>query len=259
VTDSTFRIDVLKMGSMPVPGPEVFWMSNWDEWFELNFLMVVARSDEHTVVVNCGPPPELESLNALWKAFHPSGNVQFHRDPENEPANALATLGVAPEDVTHVIVTPMVSYALGSLPIFTNAEFVLSRRGWIEDIWAPQWQHVPREIFMNDEIAQFLLFEARNRYRLVTDGEVLPGVRVWESLVHHRSSMAVCFDTAKGQVVATDSAFAYGNVERNHYLGAGESYAEAMVTYDRLRREADILIPLYDPEVFERHPGGHVA
>jgi len=256
---SKFTVDVLSMGSMPLPGPEVFWMSHWDDWFDSKFLMVVARNDEHTVVVNCGPPPELAALNELWKGMHPSGRVQFHRTREEEPVNALASLGVDPAEVTHVVVTPMVSYALGSLPIFTNAEFVLSRRGWIEDIWAPPWQHVPREIFLPDDIAQFRLFDARDRYRLVTDGEVIPGLHVWEAGVHHRSSLAVCFETAKGSVVATDAAFAYGNVENNHYLGAGESYAEAMTTYERLRKEADILIPLYDPEVLERHPGGHVA
>jgi len=254
-----FKVDVLKMGSMPLPGPEVYWMSHWEEWFESNFLMVVARNDEHTVVLNCGPPPDLTALNDLWRQMHSSGKIQFNRVESERPANALASIGVDPADVTHVVISPIVSYALGSLPIFTNAEFILSRRGWIEDVWAPPWQHVPREIFLPDDMAQFLLFEARDRYRLVTDGEVIPGLSVWESGVHHRSSMAVCFETAKGRVIATDSAFAYGNVERNHYLGAGESYAEAMTTYERLRREADILIPLYDPEVFERYPGGHIA
>lgn len=254
-----FTVDVLSMGGMPLPGPEVYWMSHWEDWFDSKFLMVVARNDEHTVVINCGPPPDLTALNALWKDLHPTGKMQYTRTEAEEPVNALASIGVDPADVTHVMITPMVSYAMGSLPVFTNAEFVMSRRGWIEDVWAPNWQHIPREIFMSDDIAKFLLFDARDRYRLVTGGEIVPGISVWEAGVHHRSSMAVSISTAKGKVVATDSAFFYGNVENNHYLGAGESYAEAMVTYDRLRREADILIPMYDPEVFTRHPGGHVA
>lgn len=55
------------------------------------------------------------------------------------------------------------------------------------------------------------------------------------------------------------TAFAYGNVEDNHYLGAGESYTEAMVTYQRIRTSGATLVPLYDPEVFERHPDGRIS
>jgi hypothetical protein len=35
--------------------------------------------------------------------------------------------------------------------------------------------------------------------------------------------------------------------------------SEALTAYDRIAREADILIPLYDPAVFDRHPGGRIA
>ena len=34
---------------------------------------------------------------------------------------------------------------------------------------------------------------------------------------------------------------------------------EAASTWDRLRKEADILVPIYDPLVFERYPGGVIA
>jgi hypothetical protein len=34
---------------------------------------------------------------------------------------------------------------------------------------------------------------------------------------------------------------------------------ETMKAYDRIRREAKILLPAYDPDVFKRHPGGVIA
>ncbi len=256
----TFTVDVASLGEMPMPGPEVFWMSDWEQWFDGSFLMVVARSDEHTVVVNTGPPPDLDPLNAMWAGFHPSGRCQFSRSPEQQTAAVLERLGVDPASVTHVVLTPMVVYTTGSLELFPNAQYVVSRRGWIEDVLAPPYApHLPREIFAPDPVLKHLLFKARDRLQLVGDGPLLPGLSVWESLVHHRSSLAVCFDTAAGSVVATDSAFAYRNVEDNVYLGIGESYPEAMATYARLRTEADLLIPLYDPRVLDRHPGGRVA
>jgi glyoxylase-like metal-dependent hydrolase (beta-lactamase superfamily II) len=256
----TFRVDVASMGRMSLPGPEVFWMAGWDEWFNANFWMVVGRSADHTVVVNTGPPHDITELNGLWKQFHPSGECQFTRDRSQEPAEALARLGVDPAEVTHVVLSPTVVYTLGNLRLFPNAEFVLSRRGWIEDVLAPPYQpHLPRHIFVPDDVLSFLLFEARDRVRLVDTGDIVPGLSVWPALVHHRSSLAVCFDTEKGSVIATDAAFSYRNVEDNIHLGIGESYAEAMVTYERLRAEADILIPLYEPAVLERHPDGHIA
>ena len=255
-----FSVHVLKMGEMPVPGPEVYWMSHWEEWETLSFLMVVARDDRHTVVINCGPPPDLTSLNTFWRGFHPSGTVQFKREESERPANALASIGVKPEDVTHLVITPLVAYACGDFPLFPNAQFVISRRGWIEDVFAPPRPvHVPRDIYLPPDAMKHLLFDAADRLRLMDEGEVCPGIGVWLAGVHHRSSLAVVIQSHQGNVVVSDAFFKYGNVEDDHYLGVGESYFEAMDTYARVRKEADIIIPLYDPEVFERFPGGKVA
>jgi glyoxylase-like metal-dependent hydrolase (beta-lactamase superfamily II) len=256
----SFSVNVLKMGKMPVPGPEVYWMSHWDEFVDLTFLMVVARDGHNTVVVNTGPPPDLDPLNALWKGFHPSGRVQFAREESERPANALASIGVKPEDVTHVILTPLVAYTCGNVNLFPNAQIIFSRRGWIEDVMAPPYAvHLPRDIFVPPDVLKHLLFDAADRVRLMDNGEVCRGVNVWWAGVHHRSSLAVVIDSQKGKVIASDSFFLYGNVEQNHYLGVGESYAEAMTTYARVRDEADIIVPLYDGAVFDRYSGGVLA
>lgn len=257
---ATFDVSVLKMSQMDLPGPEVYWMSHWDEWFEAWFLMVVARNEDHTVVINTGPPDDLTALNEGWRAFHPSGRIQMVRTQEDRPESRLASLGIDPASVDVVIITPLVGYTLGSLELFENARFVISRRGWIEDVFAPPFEHhVPRRIFLPSEAEAFLLGAAHARVVLMDEGEVVPGIRIWWAGVHHRSSLAVEIDTERGLVIASDCAFAYGNVESNHYLGVGESYAEAMVAYKKVRERADIFLPLYDPEVFLRHPSGRLS
>ena len=257
----TYTLTAHCMGTMPLPGPEVFWMQAWDDWFDAHFWMLVAQGPDATVVINTGPPADLEHLNAMWRASHPSGNKWFRRTAEQHPEAALASIGVDPASVTHVVFTPTVLYTLGGITLFPNAELCFSRRGWIEDVLAPPHpHHLPREIFMPDDVLSHVLFDAKDRVRLLEDGDqVAPGVRVWEALVHHRSSLAVEIDTAIGKAVATDAAFSYRNVEDNIHLGIGESYAEAMHSYARLRAEADVLIPLYEPEVSVRHPGGRIA
>jgi glyoxylase-like metal-dependent hydrolase (beta-lactamase superfamily II) len=235
-------------------------MSHWEDFITLNLLMVVARDGDNTIVINTGPPADLLPLNTLWKGFHPSGKVQLHREESERPVNALASIGVKPEDVTHLVVTPLVAYADANIGLFPNAQIVFSRRGWIEDIMAPPLPvHIPKDIFMPPETMKFVLFDAWDRVRLLDDGEVCPGINVWWAGTHHRSSLAVVIDSNEGTVIASDSFFQYGNVEGMHYLGVGESYAEGMVAYARVNREAEHIIPLYDGAVFERYLGGVVS
>ncbi len=257
---AVFDVDVKSMGSMPLPGPEVYWMSAWDDWFDATFWMVVARSGGEVVVINTGPPGDLTELNELWKTSHPSGKSQYSREESQRPVAALAQLGIAPEQVTHLVFTPIVGYTIGAIDQFPNAQIHFSRRGWIEDVLAPPFPpHIPRHIFVPDAALSWLLFTAKDRVHLIDgEGEIVPGVRAWESGVHHRSSMVVEITTRSGIVAVTDSAFAYGNVDRNINLGIGESYAEAMSTYARIRDTSDALIPLYDPDVLTRFPGGKV-
>lgn len=96
--------------------------------------------------------------------------------------------------------------------------------------------------------------------RLLEDEKTLaPGLSVFWTGVHHRSSIAVKVATERGAVFASDSFFRVENVTQNRPIGINESMEETLIAYDRLRCEADLLLPLYYPEVFERHPGGRVA
>jgi hypothetical protein len=55
----TYEVQVLKVGQSDVPGPEVYWMSHWDQWLTLYFYMVVIRGGESVAIVNTGPPLDL--------------------------------------------------------------------------------------------------------------------------------------------------------------------------------------------------------
>jgi glyoxylase-like metal-dependent hydrolase (beta-lactamase superfamily II) len=94
---------------------------------------------------------------------------------------------------------------------------------------------------------------------LADEEEVQPGIRVFWAGVHHRSSLAIAIDTAKGTVIVTDCFFKYGNIEAGRYLGVMESMMEADATWSRIRKQADICASIYDPEVFVRFPGGLIA
>jgi hypothetical protein len=254
-----YEIHVLKMGQSDVPGPEVYWMSHWDQWLTLYFYMVVIRGEGQLAVINTGPPLDLTEMNEQW-ASYASPRCQMLRQPEERPEVALAALGIKPEDVTHVLITPLQSYATGNIPLFRNAQVCMSRRGWIEDFHAPRFPiHAPRRTRIPNDVLTYLEVDHPEKIRLLEDDEeILPGIRARWVGVHHRSSMAFEVATNSGHVVITDAAFHYGNVETMHPLGILESMEECHLAY-RWLQQADILVPLYDPAVLDRYPGGHIA
>ena len=256
----SYQVTALKMGQCEVRGPEVYWMDRWDDWEELYFYMVVVQGEGKVAVINTGPPRDLTALNARWTATFGERGALVRR--ENElPEKALGRLGIAPGDVNLVLITPLQAYAVGNIPMFRNAQVCISRRGWIEDFHAPEYEmHVPRKLRVPDDVLAYLTIEAPDKLRLLEDEEeVLPGLRaVWVG-THHRSSMAYFIETAAGCVVVTDCCFKYGDIERMHPLGVMESLPECMAAYKLLRDEADVVIPLYDPEVLKRFPDRKVA
>jgi hypothetical protein len=168
---------------------------------------------------------------------------------------------LTPDDIDTVIVTPLQAYATANIHLFRNARICISRKGWIEDFQAPYYHlHVPRHFRIPPEVNNYLQNEGWEKVRLLSDeDQVFDGLRVFWAGVHHRSSMAVCVETAKGTAILTDCFFKYGNIEQRRYLGVMESMMEADATWTRIRREGQILASIYDPEVFVRHSGGVLA
>lgn len=260
----SWHVQAMKVGAWTtIPGPELFWMSAWEEWTDMWLLSLLARSDEgHVVVVNTGPPVDyLEYMNSLWSAtVREDCRLEVAEDERIE--NALATHDVRPEDVTHVVCTPFQAYTTGNLAMFSNAQVCLSRRGWEFFFMNPYPSH-PHDfapMVFPPKVMEHLVYAARERIRLLDDeDEVAPGFSTFWTGAHHRASIAVRFDTAVGAIVASDSAFLYANVEDRKLLGINESMYEALDAYERFRREADIFVPLYEKRVFERHPEGRIA
>jgi hypothetical protein len=259
--NSTYRVRVLKMGQCDVPGPEVFWMSHWETWETLFFWMVVIQRAGFTAVINTGPPADLTGLNQVWRQFAGERCAMIRQESER-PADALSSIGLDPSQVNYVFLTPLQAYATANVPLFRNAAVCISRRGWIEDFHAPKREmHIPRQFRIPNEVVEYLCILAPEKVQLLPDEmtEIVPGIRTFWAGVHHRSSMAICIETSAGAVVASDSFFNYKNIELNVPLGIAENLEECAETYDKIRNTANILLPLYDPDVLKRHPDGNIA
>jgi glyoxylase-like metal-dependent hydrolase (beta-lactamase superfamily II) len=253
-----YSVQAFNAGTFWVPGPEVYWMESWNQREEMNVLIYLIRGGGQNILINTGPPQDLTTINQAWVSFFGYPEAQIVRTEDQLPQNILRSQGLTPDDITTVIVTPLQAYATANIPMFRNARIAFSRKGWIEDFQAPYYHlHVPRHLRIPPEVNQYLQNEGWGRVHLLADEEeIMPGIRVFWAGVHHRSSIAVAVDTEKGTIIITDAFFKYGNIENGRYLGVMESMIEADATWGRIRKEADVVASIYDPEVFKRNPGG---
>lgn len=256
---STFSVKSLSVGTVQVPGPELYWMSDWDVWYDLEFQIVLMQAPGINVLVNTGPPPDLAPINSMWMSSL-GERGELKRTQEQEVPNVLKRSGLSPDDITHVIVTPFQLYSTGNITLFTNAEICVSKRGWVHYHTSHSHPHDSRWHSIDEPTLIYLVTEAWPRVRLLEDEDtVVPGIRTWFAGTHHRASLAVDVDTAVGTVCISDAFFTYRNVEDGQILGINENMYEALATYERARSTTDIRLPLYDPEVFVRYPDGVVA
>ena len=256
-----YSIQAFTAGTFWGPGPEGYWLDAWKRREEMNVIIYLVRGGGQNILINTGPPQDLGIINNAWVNFFGYPEAQIVRTEDQLPQNMLRSQGLTPEDISMVLVTPLQAYATANIHLFRNATIGISRRGWIEDFQAPFYHlHVPRHLRIPPDVNHYLQNEGWDKVHLLADEEeVQPGIRVFWAGVHHRSSIAVAIDTAKGTVIITDCFFKYGNIESGRYLGVMESMMEADSTWARIRKQADIYASIYDPEVFVRHPGGILA
>lgn len=254
-----YSVQLLPVGRADVPGPELYWMSGWDQWYPLLFQVALIRGGDVTALVNTGPARDLEPMNAHWV------KVLGERAPMRRAAgefvlDQLDANHVAPEDVTHVILTPLQLYTVSNVMSFPNAQICIAERGWVHFHTTHDHPHDDRATSIPDDLLVHLVTNAWPRVRLLADSdEIAPGLRSWTCGVHHRASMVVEVDTSEGVVAISDAYFYLDNIEGGRPMGITENLYEAIDTYDRVRRTADVIVPLYDPGNLDRFPDGRVA
>ncbi len=254
----SYRVRSFDAGRVLVPGPEVFWMSHWDEMLPLTLQVVVIQGDGVNALVNTGLPANIDDLNHFW-GMEPGDPRAAVRDDDATIEGILDQAGLSTDDITHVFLTPLQPYSCDNVPLFDKAQICLSRRGWVHFHTAKGHPHDSRASISRDVLVH-MVTDGWDRIRLLEPEETIaPGLRTWDSGVHHRASITVEADTDVGTVAISDSFFYAANVLDGRPLGISESMEEFIVFRDRVRSTAQHLIPLYDPGVFDRYPKGIVA
>jgi glyoxylase-like metal-dependent hydrolase (beta-lactamase superfamily II) len=254
-----FSIQLLPVGRVECPGPEIFWMDNWDEWLPCTMQVALIQGDGACVLVNTGPPEDLAPMNAYW-ASKMGERVKLKREEGEYILDALAARNISPDDVTHIILTPLGNPNVANVDRFPHAQVCISKRGWLHFHTTHSRPRYNRANELPDAILVHLITDAWPRVKLLEDEDTLvPGIRTWWAGTHNRATVVVEVDTAHGVVALSDAYMYLENVVDDRPLGIAESIEEGIRAYARVRATADHVIPLMDPRNFDRFPGGVVA
>ncbi len=257
----TYSIKAIKYCEQTVPGPQMFYMSRWDEWMVADFFLFLLRGSDGSVgLVDTGVRDVDEIQPFVIAGVGERGRFRMDMATQNIPA-LLRQEGVSPEDVDFVLLTHLHYDHCSNVGLFPHARFVVSRTGWHLTLDPPAAALVPDVLFPRDVIA-YLAGTARDRLILADDEapDVLPGVDAFYVGGHTLCSQAFCVRTAQGTAVFPgDTVFYYENLEKNHPVGLAVSIVECYQAMERIREAGGFLVPPHDPRLLERYPDGVVT
>lgn len=205
-----------------------------------------------TILVDTG----LGDLEEITDMQHRYG-VDFvaARSDDQDLVTGLARHGVRPEDVDLVVLTHLHFDHVGNNELFPNATFL------VQAAELPQATKPPHFcMFYYPEYA-YKIDNVRGQLHVIEgDHQVAEGIRAVKIGGHTPGCMVVMVDTAHGTVCLTsDVMYNYANLELNWPMGSYWDLPELMAGYDRIRTEADVIVPEHDWKFLEVHPTGTIG
>ena len=234
----------------------------FDEVHDLPFSFVLARQAGRVVLCDTGFMRE-GSGEAIA--------VKFDVPYWISPLRMLAEMGVAPDDVTDVVLSHAHFDHMGSIGKFPKARLHIQKReilSWHEAMALPAAFGFLTEIINPDDLRH--AFDAAVEHRLnLVDGDVddlLPGLHVRLGEGHTMGQQFIILDTARGRlVVSGDCVYSSRNICGHDHSGVYVPLTNAigaawdqLKTIDRINTaiggDLDRLIILHDVERWKGRP-----
>ncbi len=183
---------------------------------------------------------------------------QWHVADFMKPSEAVRRAGVAPEDVTDVIISHMHWDHADGMDLFPKARVWLQKEE-LEYYAGSAWQSRRTHGGIDpDDILAAVRLNTQGRVGLI-DGdarEVLPGITAYTGGKHTYASQFLAVNTAAGTVVlASDNLYLYENLEKHAPIAATLDAASNLRAQDRMRQLAsrpELIVPGHDPAVMTR-------
>jgi glyoxylase-like metal-dependent hydrolase (beta-lactamase superfamily II) len=193
--------------------------------------------------------------------FVPKSAGRRRRTCRCSPLEALAGVGIAPGDVSAVVITHLHYDHIGNLAAFPDAELIVPAAEMA--FWtAPVARRSQFAMHVDPHtIVELEQAAANGRVRL-TDGEeeIVDGIVAICVGGHSPGQQVTVVTSAMGPVVLTsDAVHLYEELELDRPFAIIHDLERMYTAYDRIRQLAGepgaVVIPGHDPEVLARHGG----
>ncbi len=182
-----------------------------------------------------------------------------------KPSEALAKLGLKPNDVSDVIVSHIHWDHLDGVDLFPKARIWVRRDEFTHH--TDSTGAVKDRAIDADDAAMLAGLARDGRVQLVPGDstEILPGITVFTGGKHTFASQYATVRTTRGTVVvASDNVYLYENLDQRLPIAQTLDRASNLAAQERMLRLATdrrLIVPGHDPQVFERftQPGNGVA
>ena len=177
-----------------------------------------------------------------------------------KPSDAIAKLGLKPEDISDVIITHMHWDHADGLDLFPKA------RIWIQqdeysyytgEAWQAGGSHGGID---PDDVMALVKANTEGRVRLVKgdDQEAIDGIRFFTGGRHTYASQYVAVNQKAGTaVIASDNCYLYENLDKHAPIAQTLDAVSNLKAQDRMKQLASspkLIVPGHDPLVFTRFP-----
>lgn len=247
-TKPTYEVYAIRYASLP-DFPVSDLVSGADRARKLDLAMTIwlVRGGGHNVLVDSG-------------FYHERFFKEWKVKDFIKPSDALAGLGVKPEDITDVVLTHMHWDHADGTDLFPKARIWI-QKDELEYDAGEAWETKDTSGGIDPaDVLELVKLNTEGRVGLVhgDDQEILPGVICYTGGRHTYQSQYVGVNTAGGTIVlASDNMYLYENMEKHVPIAETFDAASNLRAQDRMKRIAtrpEWVIPGHDPSVVDRFP-----
>lgn len=209
---------------------------------------------EKIILIDTG----LGSPEELLNAYHEQRLEIFcHQKPEWEIISALNNVSITPDDIDIVFHTHLHFDHIGNNEYFKRARFMVPSE---EMSWALNPPHHGGSGPYLHQFSKHVQNVLDQIELLDYEGDIIPGVKYFRLGAHSPGFTAVAVNTNAGRVVlAGDIMIDNFNIKYNWPAGFYYRLDEFETAYNRIRKEADIIIPGHDWKVWDIYPNGIIG
>ena len=243
-----YEVYAIRYATLP-DFPVADLVSGADKSRKLDLAMMIwlVRGGGHTVLVDSG-------------FYHERFFKDYKMKDFLKPSEAVAKLGMKPEEITDIVITHMHWDHADGADLFPNARIWI-QKDELEYYSGEAWETKDTSDGIDaQDLLEFVKLNTEGRVGLVHGDaqEILPGLTCYTGGKHTYQSQYVGVNTAGGTVIlASDNMYLYENLEKHVPIGETLDAASNLRAQDRMKRLAtrpEWIVPGHDPAVFERFP-----